>query len=61
VAGGLAPGLFIGFRPTFGAQIVLAGVAAYFLRLNVLLAELPRLEQFMGTMTGLSRMARRRE
>ncbi len=38
VAGGLSLGLFIGFSPTMGAQIVLAGIAAYFLRVNIPLA-----------------------
>jgi uncharacterized protein len=38
VAGGLALGLFIGFTPTMGAQIVLGGICAYFLRVNVPLA-----------------------
>lgn len=35
LAGGLALGLFIGFTPTMGVQIILAGVAAYLLRVNV--------------------------
>ena len=35
LAGGLALGLFIGFTPTMGVQIVLAGLAAYFVRVNV--------------------------
>lgn len=37
-AGGLALGLFIGCTPTMGAQIILAAVAAYFLRLNIPIA-----------------------
>jgi hypothetical protein len=35
VAGGLALGLFIGFTPTMGVQIVLSGLAAYLLRVNI--------------------------
>jgi uncharacterized protein (DUF2062 family) len=35
VAGGLALGLFIGCTPTMGAQVVLGGIAAYFLRMNI--------------------------
>lgn len=35
VARGLALGLFIGFTPTMGAQIVLGGVAAYLARVNI--------------------------
>ncbi len=35
VAGGLALGLFIGFTPTMGVQIVLAGIAAFLLRVNI--------------------------
>ncbi len=38
IAGGLALGLFIGLTPTMGAQIVLAGIAAYFLKVNIPLA-----------------------
>lgn len=38
IAGGLALGLFIGFTPTLGAQIVLAGFAAFFLKVNVPMA-----------------------
>lgn len=38
IAGGLALGLFIGFTPTMGAQIVLAGVVAYFLKVNIPMA-----------------------
>jgi len=38
VAGGLALGLFIGFTPTMGAQIILAGLAAFFLKVNIPLA-----------------------
>lgn len=38
MAGGLALGLFIGFSPTMGAQIILAGAAAYFLRVNIPMA-----------------------
>jgi uncharacterized protein (DUF2062 family) len=37
-AGGLALGLFIGCTPTMGVQIILAGLCAYFLRVNVPLA-----------------------
>lgn len=35
VAGGLALGLLVGFTPTMGAQIVICGVLAYVLRVNV--------------------------
>lgn len=35
IAGGLALGLFIGCTPTMGAQIILAGLAAYFLKVNI--------------------------
>ena len=35
VAGGLALGIFIGLTPTMGAQIILTGIAAYFLRVNI--------------------------
>ena len=35
VAEGLAVGLFIGCTPTMGVQIILCGVAAFFLRVNV--------------------------
>jgi hypothetical protein len=35
VAGGLALGIFIGFTPTMGAQIILAGIAGYFLKVNL--------------------------
>jgi uncharacterized protein (DUF2062 family) len=38
IAGGLALGLFIGFTPTMGAQIILSGVAAYFLKVNIPMA-----------------------
>lgn len=38
IAGGLALGLFIGFTPTMGAQIIMAGVAAYFLKVNIPMA-----------------------
>lgn len=38
VAGGLAAGLFIAFTPTMGVQMILAGMAAYFLRVNISLA-----------------------
>jgi len=38
LAGGLALGLFIGCTPTMGAQIILAGMAAYFLKVNIPLA-----------------------
>lgn len=38
IAGGLALGLFIGLTPTMGAQIVLAGIAAYFLKVNIPMA-----------------------
>jgi uncharacterized protein (DUF2062 family) len=38
IAGGLALGLFIGFTPTMGAQIILAGLAAYFLKVNIPMA-----------------------
>lgn len=38
IAGGLALGLFIGFTPTWGAQIVLSGAAAFFLKVNVPMA-----------------------
>ena len=38
VAGGLALGLFIGCSPTMGAQILLAGAAAFFLRVNIPMA-----------------------
>ncbi len=38
VAGGLALGLFIGFTPTMGAQIILSGIAAFFLRVNIPMA-----------------------
>jgi len=37
-AGGLALGLFIGCTPTMGAQIILAGIAAYFLKVNIPMA-----------------------
>ena len=35
VAAGLAVGLFIGFTPTMGVQILLAAAAAYLLRVNI--------------------------
>ena len=35
IAGGLALGIFIGLTPTMGIQIILTGLAAYFLRVNV--------------------------
>jgi hypothetical protein len=35
IAGGLALGIFIGLTPTMGAQIILAGIAAYFLKVNI--------------------------
>lgn len=35
LAGGLALGLFIGFTPTMGVQVLLSGLAAYFLRVNI--------------------------
>jgi hypothetical protein len=35
VAGGLALGIFIGLTPTMGAQIILAGIAGYFLKVNL--------------------------
>ncbi|RYD83923.1 MAG: DUF2062 domain-containing protein [Verrucomicrobiaceae bacterium] len=38
IAGGLALGLFIGFTPTMGVQIILCGVLAYLLRVNIPLA-----------------------
>lgn len=38
MAGGLALGLFIGLTPTMGAQIVLAGISAYFLKVNIPMA-----------------------
>jgi len=38
MAGGLALGLFIGFSPTMGAQIILAGIAAFFLKVNIPMA-----------------------
>ena len=38
LAKGLALGLFIGCTPTMGVQIVLCGVAAFFLRVNVPIA-----------------------
>lgn len=38
IAGGLALGLFIGFTPTMGAQIVLAGISAFFLKVNIPMA-----------------------
>lgn len=38
IAGGLALGLLIGFTPTMGAQIVMAGTAAYFLKVNIPMA-----------------------
>ncbi len=38
IAGGLALGLFIGFTPTMGAQIILAGTAAFFLKVNLPMA-----------------------
>ncbi len=38
IAGGLALGLFIGFTPTMGAQIILAGIAAFFLKVNLPMA-----------------------
>lgn len=37
-AAGLALGTFIGFTPTMGVQVLLAGIAAYLLRVNVPLA-----------------------
>ena len=37
-AGGLAPELFIGCTPTMGAQVVLAVLAGYFLKLNIPMA-----------------------
>lgn len=38
IARGLALGLFIGFTPTMGIQIVLTGLAAYFLKVNIPIA-----------------------
>ncbi|MEP6670902.1 MAG: DUF2062 domain-containing protein [Chthoniobacter sp.] len=38
VAGGLALGLFVGFSPTMGIQLILSGVAAVFLRVNIPMA-----------------------
>ena len=38
IAGGLALGLFIGCTPTMGAQIILAGLTAYFLKVNIPMA-----------------------
>ena len=38
MAGGLALGIFIGLTPTMGAQILLTGVAAYFLKVNIPIA-----------------------
>ncbi len=38
IAGGLALGLFIGFTPTMGAQIILGGLAAFFLKVNIPMA-----------------------
>lgn len=38
IAGGLALGVFIGLTPTMGAQIVLAGAAAFLLKVNVPMA-----------------------
>ena len=35
IAGGLALGIFIGLTPTMGAQIILTGVAAYLLKVNI--------------------------
>ena len=35
IAGGLALGIFIGLTPTMGIQIILTGLAAYFLRVNI--------------------------
>jgi hypothetical protein len=35
IAGGLALGIFIGLTPTMGAQIILAGIAGYFLKVNL--------------------------
>jgi uncharacterized protein (DUF2062 family) len=35
MAGGLALGLFIGFTPTMGVQVVLSGIAAVILRVNI--------------------------
>lgn len=40
VAGGLAIGLFIALTPTLGVQMVLAALAAYFLRVNIPIAVL---------------------
>ncbi len=38
IARGLALGLFIGFTPTMGIQIILTGLAAYFLKVNIPIA-----------------------
>ncbi len=38
IAGGLALGIFIGLTPTMGAQIILTGIAAYFLKVNIPIA-----------------------
>jgi uncharacterized protein (DUF2062 family) len=39
-AGGLATGLFIALTPTLGIQVILAVLAAYFLRVNIPIAVL---------------------
>lgn len=38
MAGGLALGIFIGCTPTMGVQFILAGIAAYFLGVNIPIA-----------------------
>jgi uncharacterized protein (DUF2062 family) len=38
IAGGVALGLFIGLTPTMGVQLVLAGICAYALKVNVAVA-----------------------
>lgn len=35
IAGGIALGVFISLTPTVGAQMVISGLAAYFLRVNI--------------------------
>ncbi|HJT79953.1 MAG TPA: DUF2062 domain-containing protein, partial [Chthoniobacterales bacterium] len=38
IAGGLSLGLFVGLTPSMGVQVLLAGVAAYVMRVNIPLA-----------------------
>lgn len=38
IAGGLAIGIFIALTPTFGAQMVISGISAYLLQVNIPIA-----------------------